>query len=197
MTSEPLFGLTKPAAALVQEMADDFRQRLPDVGRRTRRVYPASGSRLVLCKYVGTTNALGPRNSNGIAYEGNVDVYDHLVTGTTAPSPIGTGTGSGKYCKGIILPNQLFWARYANDKYWAIDGAQCLKGTVAEDFAGGVGDVTFYYDSGATVDISCEDLCGDIITSGTTVVVNATFLSPVGSEITLYVVRTCCPAFEV
>ncbi len=41
---EPVFGLTAPAAKFLGEMADEHRQRLPAVGRRTRRVSAPGGS---------------------------------------------------------------------------------------------------------------------------------------------------------
>ena len=41
--TEPVLGLTGPAGKLLNEMADKHRQRLPDVGRRTRRVYSSEG----------------------------------------------------------------------------------------------------------------------------------------------------------
>lgn len=36
--NEPVYGLTAEAAKVLQDMANEHRQRLPDVGRRTRRV---------------------------------------------------------------------------------------------------------------------------------------------------------------
>lgn len=41
--TEPVFGLTAGAAKVVRSMADTHRQRLPAVGRRTRRVWPKGG----------------------------------------------------------------------------------------------------------------------------------------------------------
>lgn len=38
--TEPVYGLTEGAAKILQEMANEHRQRLPGVGRRTRRVWP-------------------------------------------------------------------------------------------------------------------------------------------------------------
>ena len=47
--ADEVFGLTKPAARLVHQMADVFRQRLPDVGRRTRRVYSGGSATEATC----------------------------------------------------------------------------------------------------------------------------------------------------
>lgn len=60
--AEPVFGLTRGAARLVGEMADRHRQRLPDVGRRTRRVAAAAGSAAVK---LGKTDASHAKGASG------------------------------------------------------------------------------------------------------------------------------------
>lgn len=49
--SEPVYGLTAESAKTLQDMANRHRQRLPDVGRRVRRIGPPGKSSL---------NVLGP-----------------------------------------------------------------------------------------------------------------------------------------
>lgn len=54
--SEPVFGLTGPAVRELTEMRAEFRQRLPGVGRRTRRVFPLA--RPCCCDDVASTDVM-------------------------------------------------------------------------------------------------------------------------------------------
>lgn len=78
----PVFGLTADAAKLLQEMANKHRQRLPDVGRRVRRVGGTSR--------VQGLNILGPCSSYTPAVELADSTYDiDFGGGCLGPSRFG------------------------------------------------------------------------------------------------------------
>jgi hypothetical protein len=168
--AEEVFGLTAQAEKYLRQMMADWQRAHPQADRRTRRIYPtSSNNRLVLIKYTDTSAALGPRDSGGIQYEGDCEIYDHLVTGASTPSPIPTGTASGQYCMGVLLPGQTAWARFANGIYWVQSASHYLEGVAAEDIGDSGGNVNVGEgDDGVTaVEIDCLNRCGKLILAGT------------------------------
>lgn len=183
---------------------DSYHQRLmsitdADVVRRmyadqpVRRPGPVSGGggEYVLCRNT-STDALGPADTGGIALECSCTVVDHLLTGGSAPSPAVTGTAKGTYGQGIILPQQTFYARYANGFYWLDGGVQTLRGVMSGDTSLGVGNATFSYNGTDTVDLQVTDPCETEYAEGTTVLVNVELNSHPTNGCILNIVRTCC-----
>ena len=91
--TEPTYGLTAGAAKVLQEMADKHRQRLPDTGRRTRRVFQGgTGAVRVIGPCVAYTPDVGdPDTDFEEAYPGGCDGPD--VLGLNVKN-LGTGVTS-------------------------------------------------------------------------------------------------------
>lgn len=146
---------------------------------------PIASNRFVLVQYTGTGSALGPRDSGGVAWEGDGYVVDYLITGATAPDTPVTVTLSGRYAKGLTFPNEYAWARFAHGKYWIIGGSQTFFGSTAEDWADGSGLATVH-----DVDLECVEACSETLVEGTVVYLN---LDPnPGGDLIISAIRACC-----
>lgn len=150
---------------------------------------PMSGfvGRLILIKYTDPDALLGPRNNGGIQWEGDCEVYDHLVTGAAEPSPRPTGTASGAYCQGLVVPGEYVWARFSNGKYWVQSALHMVRATaISSDEA----TVTTEY---GTVEVEFTGLCSssdEEIVSGQ--VVGLSWAWRV-TEPDLIATKLCCP----
>jgi hypothetical protein len=74
-----MFVVTAPAAKLLGEVADKHRQRLPDVGRRTRRV-PTTSTRPLI---VEMTETVGPGKAGTARVQKITNDRDTLASGDT------------------------------------------------------------------------------------------------------------------
>lgn len=171
--------------------ADAVRRIYADQPVRLPSISAGGAGALVLCRNT-SADALGPADTGGIALECACTVVEHLVTGGSAPSPAVTGTAKGTYGQGIILPQQTFYARYANGFYWLDGGVQTLRGVMAGDTTLGVGSATFSYNGTDTVDLVVTDPCATERTAGTTVLVNVELNSHPTNGCILNIVRACC-----
>lgn len=194
--AEPVFGLTSGAAKVLGEVVSDFRQRLPAVGRRTRRVWP-QGDRLTLLQYdPGETKILGR-----FSPQANLFGLAHVITDAEAYG-IGDRTSDSisdddvyvdfHFLQGTVLfPGMTVWATPAGVKfgspelpaYWAVSGGvSFFKATVTDDPGVVIpqNDITDY----DSVDIT--QFCGEIFTEDQIVGVQV-------CDTVLYVTIYCCP----
>lgn len=126
-----LGGLTPAAGKLLGEMANEYRQLKPELGRRTRRVWPTGGAKLILMQYVSLDDFLGPTDATGVQIEGEAEIVDSLITGMGAND--GTNYDvKATYLGTIIHPNAFFWARRGADGiYYAVaGGVSVVSGTM-------------------------------------------------------------------
>lgn len=178
-----LFGLTAPAAKLVGEMADAYRQRGPLMTRKKRRVYPHGGSKLVLMQYIDTDAFLGCNDQTGVKREGLAERVDSLITGVDAND--GTEYDvDATYMHNLVSPNGKFWARRGQDGiYYAVSGAPGriqLGGEVDAD-----GNLTITLGTG-DITISFGNACG-------TSYVEGQVLTVLWDASGFTVIDECCP----
>lgn len=158
----------------------------------------SSGDELILIKYTDTAAALGPRNSGGIQFEGDCEIYDHLVTGAATPSPIPTGTANGTYSVGVTLPGQFAWARFSDGKYFVQGGSHYLEGVLQDDIpANSSGGMLCSEDGIDDVEITVNARCDQTYVSGTRVGAGVRpFIGGSPNQCQITILWACCPDID-
>jgi hypothetical protein len=182
--------ISRKVMAEVAAAIRDFRQ-LPSARTRQRARYPvgAGGGKDVLMKYVipnGTDNKyLGPMDQNGVQVSGKAELVDGVISG------VGANDGTqydvdATYFRAVVAPDDYFWARKGNAKYWAVaGGVTYIDGLIDSDgrLAAEAGS--------STIAVDIISRCGDEFIEGQSIAVIFRYVAIDGGS--FRVVDVCCP----
>jgi len=143
--AEPAYGLTLGAIRALTPIVQQHKGRLPDAGRRTRKVYPQS-TRFARYRITQLDESDNPvviyRTSHADGFDAvRLDNDDDVATGPTT-----TIYATSRSVRSVFSTNDIVWARVVDGKVQIVDhGRTHWTGIALEDIAPeSSGDVTLY-----------------------------------------------------
>ena len=179
------YAITANASRELARVIRDSRQRLPDAGRRTRRVWPDADDQLQLLQYTSTDALLGYVEGDGIEANGDCELVSD--SGTTRECT------SGTHFSGLLIPGMQFWGVKRSDgKYHVVyGGVHMLTGPCTGD-----GDTTITVTGGdiqeGGIDVQFFNACEDYA-EGQVLTLGVSFGLSTDTKIGLKVLDACCP----